>query len=343
MSARVVHYLNQFFAGLGGEDAAGSPPAACTGTAGPGRLLASLLAPDATIVATVHCGDDLAAGDDEALARIVELVEAHQPDVVALGPAFSSGRYGLACARVGRALSSRGLLCVAAMHPSNPGVAEAGGLPVIESGESARDMRRSLERLAGAVRALCAGEELGEERGRIGTRPRATVLAEQSAAQRALDAVLALLAGSKDISEIPPPDFGVVRAAPPIDDPAKAAIALLTEGGLCPAGNPDRLPSARSQVWRRYPLGERAGLQAGEFVSVHGGFSTVWANEDPNRIVPLDEAHRLEREGLIGRLHGELFVTTGNGTAVSSARRFGAEWARELRKAGVQAAILTAT
>ena len=74
-----------------------------------------------------------------------------------------------------------------------------------------------------------------------------------------------------------------------------------------------------------------------------GGFATTAANDDPNRIVPLDTLRTLEGEGAIGRLHNEFLVTVGNGTQVAAARRFGVEWAAELRKAGVQAAILTAT
>jgi len=62
----------------------------------------------------------------------------------------------------------------------------------------------------------------------------------------------------------------------------------------------------------------------------------IAANADPNRLVPLDAARRLEREGAIGRLHGEFMVTVGNGTPVATARRFGVEWAAELRKAGVR-------
>jgi glycine reductase len=69
----------------------------------------------------------------------------------------------------------------------------------------------------------------------------------------------------------------------------------------------------------------------------------VWANEDPHRILPLDVARALEREGAIGRLHGEFLVTVGNGTAVANARRFGVEWAADLRSSEVRAAILTAT
>jgi glycine reductase complex component B subunit gamma len=76
---------------------------------------------------------------------------------------------------------------------------------------------------------------------------------------------------------------------------------------------------------------------------VHGGFSTVIANADPHRILPLDVARELESEGRIGCLHDEYLVTAGNGTHVGAAAAFGVEWAAELRRANVQAAILTAT
>jgi glycine reductase len=117
----------------------------------------------------------------------------------------------------------------------------------------------------------------------------------------------------------------------------------VTEGGFVPFGNPDRLESARASKWVRYSLDGLDSAQAGEFMSVHGGFSTQWANADPNRILPLDVARAMEREGAIGRLHGEVLATTGNGTTVADARRFGMEWAAELRQANIQAVILTAT
>ena len=67
------------------------------------------------------------------------------------------------------------------------------------------------------------------------------------------------------------------------------------------------------------------------------------ANGDPNRLLPLDVARELEREGAVGSWHGEYMTTVGNGTSVAAASRIGVEWAAELRKAGVQAAILTST
>ena len=39
---RAVHYLNQFFAGLGGEEAAAAPPRWFDGIRGPGQLVAQL-------------------------------------------------------------------------------------------------------------------------------------------------------------------------------------------------------------------------------------------------------------------------------------------------------------
>ena len=101
--------------------------------------------------------------------------------------------------------------------------------------------------------------------------------------------------------------------------------------------------SSRATKWVRHSIEGRDSVEAGEFESVHGGFSTQWANAEPNRILPLDVARELEREGTIGGLHTEYFATTGNGTTVADARRFGVEWAAELHQADIQAAILTAT
>ena len=49
---RAVHYLNQFFAGLGGEEAAETPPTRLDGAVGPGRGLVPEL-DGVEIVATV--------------------------------------------------------------------------------------------------------------------------------------------------------------------------------------------------------------------------------------------------------------------------------------------------
>jgi len=190
--ARIVHYINQFFAGIGGEDSAGAGPTLIAGPAGPGRRLAELLAPEHEIVATVWCGDDVAS---TVVADIIDLIGSAQPDLVVAGPAFTSGRYGLACARVAAAAEGAGLASVASMHEDNPGLDEAGTAPVVASGEVARRMGISLDRLAAAARRLLAGEALTAADGRIGKLARTTMMADAPAAQRAVDLVLARLGG----------------------------------------------------------------------------------------------------------------------------------------------------
>jgi glycine reductase complex component B subunit gamma len=340
---RVVHYLNQFFAGVGGEDAAAGGPSSAEGPVGPGRRLDQLLGDEHEVVATVWCGDDYAAATPGAIDEVLALVTGYEPDLVVAGPAFTSGRYGLACARVAAAATAAGLTALAAMHPDNPGVDEAGAAPVVGSGEVARTMAKSLDTLVGAIRVVAAGEPLTADDGRIGRVPRRSVLDERNAAERAVDLVLARLGGDRDATEVPLPRFDQVTPAAPIADPATVMVAFVTEGGLVPDANPGGLESARATRWLRYPLEGQDRLESGEWRSVHGGFSTVAANADPNRILPLDVARELEAEGRIGSMLPEYFVTTGNGTSVANARRFGVEWAADLRRSGARAAILTST
>ncbi len=338
---RIVHYVNQFFAGVGGEEKATVGPEVREAPTGPGRKLASLLGDEHQIVATVFCGDDYAASNEGAPAEILALIQQTGAEMLVSGPAFTSGRYGIACGRVAAAAHKAGLVSLAAMHAENPGVAEAAPAPVVATGLTAREMGATLVKVAAAVKKLASGETLTAEDGLVGSIPRKNRLADKNAASRAVDLALARLAGDRSATEIPMPDFGAVAPAGPISDPSNALIALLTEGGLVPAGNPGRLESARATKWLRYPLDE--SIEEGSHVSVHGGFSTVVANENPNRILPLDVARELKDEGAIGDLYAEYFVTTGNGTSVADGARYGVEWAAALRKQGVQAAILTST
>jgi glycine/betaine/sarcosine/D-proline reductase family selenoprotein B len=51
----------------------------------------------------------------------------------------------------------------------------------------------------------------------------------------------------------------------------------------------------------------------------------------------------LEKEGVIGKLHGYYYATVGNGTSVANARSYGKKIAEELKNDGVDAVILTST
>jgi glycine reductase complex component B subunit gamma len=340
---RIVHYVNQFYAGLGGEDAAGIGPRVLDGTVGPGRLLAQLLGDDHQIVATIVCGDDYAASNAAVAGELLGMARAAGAELLVAGPAFGSGRYGLACARLVAAADAAGLPALATMHPDNPGISDAGAAPVVAAGATAREMRPTLQSAAAAIAKLATGATLTAADGRVTKAARIGRLVKQRAAHRAVELVLRRLGGDRESTEIPVGGFDAVVPAAPVDKAASATVALVTEGAVVPVGNPDRLESARATRWLRYQIDGVDALASGVWESVDGGFATTAANADPNRLLPLDTARTLEREGVIGRLHDEFLVTVGNGTPVATARRFGVEWAAELRKAGVQAAILTAT
>jgi glycine reductase len=340
---RIVHYINQFYAGLGGEDAAGIGPRVLDGAVGPGRLLAQLLGDGHQIVATLVCGDDYAASQAAAADELLTMARSAGAELLIAGPAFGSGRYGLACARLVAAAHAAGLPALATMHPDNPGVPDAGAAPVVAASATAREMRPTLHTVAAAIAKLSTGATLTVADGRVARAARIGRLVEHRAAARAVELVLRRLGGDRESTEVPVGGFDAVEPAAPVDKAAGVTVALVTEGAVVPAGNPDRLESARATRWLRYRIEGLDGLSTGDWESVAGGFATTAANADPNRLLPLDTARALERAGAIGRLHDEFLVTVGNGTSVATARRFGVEWAAELRKAGVQAAILTAT
>ncbi|MBQ3447362.1 MAG: glycine/betaine/sarcosine/D-proline family reductase selenoprotein B, partial [Synergistaceae bacterium] len=63
MAFRIVHYINQFYAGIGGEDKADYQPEIREGVVGPGMALKAAFKGEAEIVATVICGDSYFASN----------------------------------------------------------------------------------------------------------------------------------------------------------------------------------------------------------------------------------------------------------------------------------------
>lgn len=337
---KVAHYLNQFFAGIGGEEAANTAPVRIEGAAGPGRGLGM------EVAVTFACGDDhFAANESASLARLVGWVEEESPDVLICGPAFGSGRYGYACGLLAREAARRGIPVVTGMHPENPGVIAAeGGAHIVPTGTNVAGMRQVLPKMADLARRLGAGETVGpaEEEGYLPRGLRRNKIAGRTAAERAVEMLLAKLGGEPVTAEVEV-TFDRVRPPPPVPDLGEVLLALVSEAGCVPQGNPDRLPSRRADRWLRYSLEGVASLSADAYESVHGGFDLSAAKEDPNRLVPLDAVRELEGEGRIGRLHEVFYTTTGVDTPVATGATFGQEIAEELQASGVQAVLLTGT
>ena len=336
---KVVHYLNQFFAGLGAEENAGVAPTRIDGAVGPGRGLGL------EVSYTVACGDDFFGEfEDEALATILHWLEDDRPDVLICGPAFGSGRYGYACGVIAREAARRGIPTVAAMHEDNPGVAAADGWAfIVPTTSTVVGMRASLPVVAALAERLGQGQGPGSpgESGYLPRHRRLNCRVASTGAERAVDFVLAKLQGDTR-TEVDPPD---VRVEPPpgLPDVSAATIALVTESGCVPIGNPDRLTSRRSFRWLRYPIDGVMAMGADAYQTVHGGYDVRAANGDPNRIVPLDALRTLESTRAFAHLHPFYYTTSGVDTSVANSARFGQEIGRELVESGVSGVILTGT
>jgi betaine reductase len=345
---RVVHYINAFFGGLGGEEEAHTAISLQDGALGPGRLLEQILADEGQVIATIMCGDGYFGEHEEAVAaQVREYLRDLKPDVFLAGPAFRSGRYGLACGRLCLEAEQLGIPAVTGMHEENPGsdLYRPQHLYIIATATSAVGMQAALQRMTALALKRVRGVPLGSaaEEGFLPRAVRRTVRTGTPAAARAVEMALKKWRGDPYTSELTVETFEVIPPPPPLSDPRKTLFALVTESGLVPRGNPDRLPSATATHWAKYSIAGMDRLVAGAWDGVHGGYDNSAALQDPNRVVPLDAVRALEREGIIGELLGELFVTVGNLGSLNAMKRIGAEIANTLVQRGVGAVILPAT
>lgn len=345
---RVVHYLNQFFGQVGGEEKANTPPFCKEGPVGPGTALQGILGETAEIVATVICGDSwFNENIDAAKAQVLEMIAQHKPDLVIAGPAFNAGRYGMACGAVAQAVDENlGVPVISGMYPENPGAEMyRRHALIVETGDSAAAMRKAVPAIGRLALKILRKEELGspQEEGYIPRGIRQNIFTEKRGSQRAVEMLLAKLRGEEYKTEYPMPEFDRVAPNPALKDVSKAKIALVTSGGIVPKGNPDRIEASSASRYGKYSIAGVEALTADAFETAHGGYDPVYANDNPNRVVPVDALRQLEKEGRIGRLFPYFYSTVGNGTSVANAKKYAAEIAAELVNEGVQAVILTST
>lgn len=345
---RVVHYINQFFAGIGGEEKADIPPELREGVVGPGMALNKAFGDEAEIVATVVCGDSYFNENlDEAKAKVLEMVKEHNPDLFIAGPAFNAGRYGAACGTICKAVEDElNIPVVTAMYIENPGVdMYRKDIHIVSTGNSAAAMRKAVPALSKLALKLAKGEEIGapDAEGYISRGVRKNLFLEQRGATRAVEMMVKKLKGEEFVTEYPMPNFDNVEPNPAVKDISKAKIALVTSGGIVPKNNPDHIESSSASKYGKYDIDGVTDLTEETYETAHGGYDPVYANNDSDRVLPVDVLRDMEKEGVIGELHRYFYTTTGNGTSVANSKKFAAEFSAELKADGVDAVILTST
>lgn len=345
---RVVYYINQFFGQIGGEEKADIAPFTKEGLIGPGQLLQKLLGDKGEIVATVICGDNYFAGNiEQARREVLDLIIPYKPALLVAGPAFHAGRYGIACGEICKfAKEELGIATITGMYPENPGVdLYKKEIYICKAGPNARGMSEAMTTIVRLALKLAAKEPIGlpEVEGYIPRGMKINIISKDMASERAVNALLAKIKGEPFKTEIKKPVSDLVPPAPPLADLQKMTIALVTEGGLVPKGNPDRIETNRATKYGKYRIEGCERLASGDFETIHVGYDKTYINDDPNRLVPVDVMREMERSGKIGKLYGYLFSTTGVAMHIENAKIMGAAIARELKSSGVQGVILTST
>ena len=346
---KAIHYINQFFGGIGGEDKADFKPELKEGVVGPGMALNSLMK-EVQITHTIICGDNyMGSTKDEAVSEIMNLIQDLDFDFFIAGPAFQAGRYGVACGNICKAIKDKyHIPVVTSMNVENPGVEMfKKEMPVFEGGHSAAAMKNDAELMAKYIDKIAKNETLGgaEENGYFprGVRHQVWLDSKVSAAKRGVDMLVKKLNGEKFETELPIPKKDSVPVATPIKDLKNAKIAILTTGGIVPVDNPDRIQSASATRWGRYDISKMDRLKGGEFKTIHAGFDPAAADNDPNVIVPLDAMRNLLKKGVYGKLHDYFYSTVGTGTTQAEASRMGKEMLEHLKADNVDGVIMVST
>ena len=347
MSYRVVHYINQFFANIGGEEMAHIAPELREGKVGPGLAFETAWKGEAVIVNTIICGDSyFAEHEKEAKEQVLNWVKEIKPDLFIAGPAFNAGRYGYACSNIALEVQTElGIPVLTGMYKENPGADMKDKILIVETANSAAGMRKAAPTMAKLGLKLMKGEELGAsiEEGYLPNGIRKNFFEKERGAKRAVKMLLAKLNDQPFVTEFPMPDFDRVEPGKAIADMSKAVVALCTSGGTVPKGNPDHIESSSASHYGEYDIEGIETLTADAWETAHGGYDPVYANDEPNRVLPVDVLRQMEKEGKIGKLHRYFYTTVGTGTAVASSQKFAAEYAQKLLKAGVHAVIMTST
>ncbi len=345
---KIVHYINQFFAQIGGEEMADYKPEVREGIVGPGAAFMAAFGDEAEIVATVICGDSYFNENvEEAKKTVIDMVKKYNPDLFIAGPAFNAGRYGVACGTIADAVKTElGIPVLTGMYEENPGADMfKAKVYMVATKNSAAGMRDAVGKMAPLALKLARKEKIGAscEEGYMPNGIRVNFFEEKRGSARAVDMLLKKLAGKPFTTEFPMPAFDRVAPNPAVKDMAHAKVALVTSGGIVPKGNPDHIESSSASHYGKYDIEGVMDLTAETYETAHGGYDPVYANEDSDRVLPVDVLRDMEKEGKIGSLHRYFYTTVGNGTAVKSAKAFAAEYAQELKADGVDCVILTST
>jgi len=206
-------------------------------------------------------------------------------------------------------------------------------------------MREILTTMGRIAVKLARNQDIGRP-GDAGYIPRGRLhdeFVEKPAAVRLVDMIVAKTTGKAFVSEFIAPAFAPISAPAPITDLSKARVAIVTDGGLVPKGNPDAIAPYAATNWGSYDISGLDDLKGEDYEVSHRGYDTRYVEQDPDRLVPVDALRDLEKAGVVGKLHDCFVSTSGLANPLANSRRLGREIAQKFKAEGVDAVILTST
>ena len=323
----VVHYLNQFFAGLGGEEAAGHEPVRLDGPQGPGpragRRRPRARRHDRVRRRPLRRGRGGLARRAARLARRAATVRADLRTVVRLRSLRLRLRRARARGRTprdpGRRRDDAGLarghggrgrrLRRADRARTWPACARS-CRSMADLGAAARRRRA---RSAGPTRRATSPGVSARWCGPIARAPRGP----STCCSRSSPATSAPRSGPPAIASPP---------APAVTDLSATVVALVTEAGCVPQGNPDRLPTRHANVWLAISA-RRASPRSSPAPTSPCTPASTPRRRTPTRTGWCRWTRRASwsARGAFARLHDAFYTTSGVDTPVATAAKFGQE------------------
>ncbi len=349
---RAMYYVNQFFAGMGGEDKADIPLGVRHEPLGPARRFQELCRESLEIVVTAYCGDNyFAEHESPVLASLLESARKESVDIFVSGPAFGAGRFGFACVELCHFLNaSMNIPCISGMYTENPAVNlykqyKDKAVILIPTTEAASGMGDALSKMAQFASKLVSGQPPASaaEEGYIPRGFRIDSLVDKTGVERAVDMLLEKLAGRPFVTEIPIETVEEIPVAAPISDLKDARLALVTTAGIVAAGNPDSFKTFGNSHWKKYSINKMDTMKAAKWDVRHGGYNTVFMHDNPNYGVPLDVCREIEGAKLFGKLYSHFYATPGNMALISAMQSIGREMASDMKAEGIDGALLVST
>lgn len=176
--------------------------------------------------------------------------------------------------------------------------------------------------------------------------PRAFItneLSDRTGAERVVSMLLSKLREKYSESEVPLPKYDRVKPASRIRDIRLATIALVTDGGLVPNGNPAKIESRGASHFGSYSIKGVKALTSEDYEVNHTGYDPIFVHQDPNHLVPVNAMRDLQKEGGVGKLHETFYSTTDAVGILENEKKMGYAIAEQLKTEGISGVILTST